>query len=247
MAHIVTIALEDAIPTLEAVLHAQSVPTPAQEDETLRDLSEQGIAIFRDLAKPVGIRAPVTQSEFETIYHGAGANDSITLLPPITQAADHMALYCVTLGHAVCDRIAELFDESSFALASMLDSTASVGAELASDVVLQEFERQLDLDDEGDDRTGVMPFSPGYCGWHVSGQRALFDFLRPEEIGVTLNDSCLMHPLKSISGILVAGAIDIFDFDDDFPFCSSCATRSCRARIASLTMNERPHKQPGEV
>lgn len=247
MAHHVTIALEDTVPTLGAVLRAQSVPAAAHEDETLRELSEQGIAIYRDLAKPVGVYASVTQPQFDTIYDGAGANDSVTPLPPIVEASNHLAFYCVTLGHAVCDRIAGLFEESDFALASMLDSAASVGAELAADVVLTEFERQPDYDTKGNARLGVMPFSPGYCGWHVSGQHALFDFLRPEEIGVSLNSSCLMHPLKSISGLLVAGAIDIFDFNDDFPFCNSCTTRSCRTRIASLKKNDRPQKQPGEV
>lgn len=247
MAHLVKIALEDAIPTLGAVLHAQSVPTIAHEDETLCELCEQGIAIFRKLAKPVGLHASVTRPEFETIYRGLGANDSITPLPPITQAAARLALYCVTLGHAVCDRIAQLFEASDFALALMLDSTASVGAELAADVVQQEFERQLDPGKERKAQIGVMPFSPGYCGWHVSGQRALFDFLQPETIGVTLNSSCLMQPLKSISGVLVAGEVDIFDFDDDFPFCAACTTRSCRARIASLKKKERPQKQPGEI
>lgn len=235
----VTIALADAIPTLGAVLRAQSVPASAHDDETLRDLCEQGIAIFREFAQPVGMYAPVARHEFDTIYNGAGANDEVTPLPPIARAADQMALYCVTLGEAVCDRIAGLFEASDFALASMLDATASVGAELAAEVVQQEFERQPDLDKEHDTRTGVMPFSPGYCGWHVSGQRALFDFLQPESIGVTLNPSCLMQPLKSISGVLVAGATEIFDFDDDFPFCDSCTTRSCRTRIASLTLNER--------
>lgn len=235
MGHIVKIAIEDANPTVGAVLSAQSVPASAHEDETLRDLCEQGIAIFRELATPVGLYEPITQEEFVLVYPGDGANDEVTPLPPIVQAADHMALYCVTLGHAICDRIAELFEDDNFALASMLDTTASVGAELAADVVQREFTRQLDGVNKGNPRTGVMPFSPGYCGWHVSGQRALFNFLKPDEIGITLNSSCLMQPLKSISGVFVAGAVDIFDFDDDFPFCAACTNRSCRTRIASLT------------
>lgn len=235
MANIVTVPLEDSIPTSGAMLRAQSVPSSAHGDETLRDLCEQGIAIFRELAQPVGIYASITQQEFDTIYHGAGANHSTTPLPPIVQASDHIAIYCVTLGLTICDKIAQLFEESNFALASMLDSAASVGAELTSEFVQREFQRKLDDGNTGDTPASVMPFSPGYCGWHVSGQHALFDFLHPEEIGVTLNSSCLMQPLKSISGLFVAGAIDIFDFDDDFPFCNACRNRSCRQRIASLT------------
>ena len=85
----------------------------------------------------------------------------------------------------------------------MLDAIASEradrAAELAGAIGSRRFRR------EGSTRR-VLPYSPGYCGWHVSGQRKLFDFLRPEEIGMTLNASCLMQPLKSVSGVLVAGA-----------------------------------------
>ena len=80
----------------------------------------------------------------------------------------------------------------------------------------------------------ALRYSPGYCGWHVSGQRALFAALRPAEIGLALRESCLMDPLKSISGVLVSGAPRIHDFVDDYPFCAECAERACRDRIASL-------------
>ena len=79
-------------------------------------------------------------------------------------------------------------------------------------------------------RSAVLAYSPGHRGWHVSGQRALFAALSPEEIGITLNSSCLMQPLKSVSGVLVAGHPDVHDFDDDFPFCSECSTRDCRVK-----------------
>ena len=46
----------------------------------------------------------------------------------------------------------------------------------------------------------------------MSGQRALFACLQPEAIGVTLNASCLMDPLKSVSGVLAAGPADIHRF-----------------------------------
>jgi hypothetical protein len=43
-----------------------------------------------------------------------------------------------------------------------------------------------------------------------------------------------MHPLKSVSGVLVAAAREAFMFTDDFPFCRDCRTRSCRERIAAV-------------
>ena len=64
---------------------------------------------------------------------------------------------------------------------------------------------------------GVLRYSPGYCGWHISGQRRLFAHLRPERIGITLHDSYLMEPLKSVSGVLIAGAKEIHAFADTYP------------------------------
>ena len=49
------------------------------------------------------------------------------------------------------------------------------------------------------------PYSPGYCGWHVREQAKLFSLLPPAPCGITLNDSCLMTPVKSVSGIIALG------------------------------------------
>jgi len=48
-------------------------------------------------------------------------------------------------------------------------------------------------------------YSPGYCGWNVAEQNKLFSLLPERFCGVTLNDSVLMHPIKSVSGIVGIG------------------------------------------
>ena len=82
--------------------------------------------------------------------------------------------------------------------------------------------------------TALLRYSPGYCGWHVSGQKRLFEFLQPQQIGITLRESFLMQPLKSISGVMIAGPIDIHRFKNDYPFCERCETEGCRERIRAL-------------
>lgn len=49
------------------------------------------------------------------------------------------------------------------------------------------------------------PYSPGYCGWNLTGQRTLFEMLPTNPCGITLTDSCLMLPIKSVSGIIPVG------------------------------------------
>lgn len=49
-------------------------------------------------------------------------------------------------------------------------------------------------------------FSPGYCGWHVSEQQSLFPLFNTDApCGVTLTDSSLMTPIKSVSGVIGLG------------------------------------------
>lgn len=48
-------------------------------------------------------------------------------------------------------------------------------------------------------------FSPGYCGWDVAEQHKLFSFFPDNYCGITLTDSALMNPVKSVSGIIGLG------------------------------------------
>jgi len=129
-------------------------------------------------------------------------------------------------------RIATLFDSRDFALATILDAAASEAAEHAADAVQLQYQETLAAREPRNASMKLLRYSPGYCGWHISGQKALFDFLRPQGIGITLRESYLMEPLKSISGLIVAAAADIHRFEDAYPFCADCRSRSCHGRIA---------------
>lgn len=49
-------------------------------------------------------------------------------------------------------------------------------------------------------------YSPGYCGWSVQEQHKLFSFLPKAFCGISLTDTALMIPLKSVSGVIGIGA-----------------------------------------
>lgn len=49
-------------------------------------------------------------------------------------------------------------------------------------------------------------WSPGQHNVDIQMQKTVFDMLQPEEMGITLNDSCMMQPKKSISGFFGIGA-----------------------------------------
>ncbi|HOC44037.1 MAG TPA: vitamin B12 dependent-methionine synthase activation domain-containing protein [Thermoanaerobaculales bacterium] len=227
MREVVRLEPAAVLPAAAGVLRSQGVPPGAALNGAVQELLEAALVAVRDLAEPVAVVEEVAAETFAAIYRGEGLNAHPTPLDEIVPRASRLWLFAGTVGARLSSEITRRFAGGDPAAAVMLDAAASEAAEL----LVGRLEQQLAERATGRPRTAVLAYSPGYCGWHVSGQRALFAALRPEEIGITLNESCLMEPLKSVSGVLVAGHPDIHDFDDDFPFCGECATRDCRLRI----------------
>lgn len=186
--------------------------------------------LFVDIAKPRGLFQTVTTAEFDEIYHESGENDDDTPLEHVVEDAISLALFAVTLGSEISDRINAFFDAGALAEGYVLDQVASFAADEMASIAGARFQATLDPVENA----AVLPYSPGYCGWHVSGQRPLFACLGPDEIGISINDSCLMHPIKSVSGVLVYAPIEAHDFSPGFPCCTTCTTLDCQDRIASL-------------
>ena len=228
-----------ATPNRLAVLSAQGIPDGAAVPERVGALIDEGFEIYLSHVDAVGTRAEISAEEFNVIFRGEGHNASRTPLEGIFPDARRLALFAVTVGEAVCGEIRRLFHEGDPALGYALDTIASAGAESLVDAMTRDYMESLSQSDSIAPDTRVLPHSPGYCGWHVSSQRKLFEFLRPERIGISLNASCLMQPLKSVSGILVAADKEAHDFDIDFEFCTDCADQGCRERIQSVLYDSR--------
>jgi hypothetical protein len=222
-------------PDRDTVLRTQGIPKGYQVSERVDALVEQARELYEALARPVGIIADISLAEFLEVYEGDGLNAVPAPLPGIVEDARCLALFAATLGQPIGRKIAELVRGNDAALGCMLDGIASERADRAASLLGEAFGESLPDDGEMDSGASVLPYSPGYCGWHVSGQRKLFAFLEPGDIDIELNSSCLMSPIKSVSGVLVAGRPSTHAFKNDFEFCLDCATWECRERIASTT------------
>jgi hypothetical protein len=229
---IVRFAKREAHPALEEVLASQGLPAEDALAPRLRRLVDEALAIYATLVEPRAVCEEVSAAAFTDVLAPLAIPADELVLGRILPGAQALALYVATLGEAVPARIRRLFDEGSLAEGYMLDAVASVGADLLSDRLAERFETTLAS--RGLDGTRVLPYSPGYCGWPTRGQKPLFAALRPDEVGVTLNDSCLMWPVKSVSGVLVAAPGRAHRFRPDFPFCRECQTRECGRRMASV-------------
>jgi len=221
-------------PVRSSVLDLLGIPVDTDLRSDVTEMFDRAFDLFHRTAAPRGISEDITREEFTAIYAGDGKNDPETPLETIYPHADNLALFTVTLGSEVSESITRLFEENDFAFATIFDAVASEGADRLADMVMRGHLEMTDTTDGEAAGTATVRYSPGYCGWYVSGQRALFARLQPERIGVELLESCLMTPSKSISGVIVTGPAEIHRFVPDFMFCADCVTKSCRERIAEL-------------
>lgn len=106
--------------------------------------------------------------------------------------------FCITLGKEISETISRLSAEGETVRALIMDSTGSELVEEAADEACRYIERHFAA-------SLTRRYSPGYGDWSLEGQAELDKALDIGRIGVTINDSFLMIPEKTITA--VAGVI----------------------------------------
>lgn len=226
--------VNDLLCTPEKVFSSQGAKPASNISERIQDIYRQSCHLFTQLAKPLAIVTNVGIDEFADIYSGEGYNEPDNILQNIYPRAEVLSLFALTIGEDISKKIELLFQENEFPLGYMLDSIASLAADKATEILEKDNLNRLRNKNLVSKDTLVLSYSPGYCGWHISGQKKLFAYLNPEKIGISLNANYLMSPLKSVSGVLVAGNGEIHLFKPDYLFCKSCKTHTCLQRMKEL-------------
>jgi hypothetical protein len=224
----------EVTPEKGAVFQSLGIPADAAVPDHIERLYADGLRLLHETVAPRGITTEISIHAFEDVFIGEGHNDADSVVGDVFPNAEHLALFAVTLGEQTPHAITAGFEAKDFALASMLDALASESADLAAEIAERRYEQHLRDTGWGSADHGVLRYSPGYCGWNVTGQKKLFQYLEPEQIGLTLTQSCLMQPLKSVSGVMIAGPKTIHRFKPTYSFCSTCETHACRERLLAL-------------
>ncbi len=245
MSRIVDLKLDVVLPSKSAVLKSQGMPEDRPVSGVIDSIYKSAIQSFRKTAEGRFIIADLLPEEFGDIFAGEGKNASDAIVGEIYPRAETLAVYALTMGMEVSEEITRLFDAGDFPLAAMLDSVASNAAHNGSLFVERWYSESLSVEDKNSHTKAALTYSPGYCGWHISGQGKLFRFLHPERIGITLNDSYLMTPLKSISGVLIYGKKDIHYYKINYSYCRNCKNKSCLERMRNLENNKVAYKEAG--
>jgi hypothetical protein len=234
MRKIVGLSVAELTPTRAEVLANQGMGGRANIPEKIRSLLDSALDIFGRLAEPKGLTQDLPVAEFPAIYDGNGMNSSEGPVPGIVLRADGLALFAATLGDSLIAKSNELFKQGGPALGFMLDAVNSSAAERLGRLMCLRFLDSIPKENFRFPEPRAQYYCPGHCGWHISGQAKVFGALHPDEIGITLNASWVMHPFKSISGILVAGGIEIHRFQPAFSFCKQCKEHKCVKRLLLL-------------
>jgi hypothetical protein len=136
--------------------------------------------------------------------------------------SEKAALFICTIGNAMETWSRTLIAEGDVPLGYLVDTVASVTAEQAVDVLQNHIERALLQ--QGLNSTNR--YSPGYCNWSVSEQHLLFSFFPKNFCGITLTESALMLPMKSVSGVIgLGGKVQRTEY-----ICENCNVQECTYR-----------------
>lgn len=111
------------------------------------------------------------------------------------QGCRQAVLFCATLGAAV-DRLLRVAQVRDMARAVVLDSMASAAIEQ----VCRQADERIAAQLPGQYLT--FRFSPGYGDYPIELQKTFLRLLdAPRKIGLTVSDSCLLIPAKSVTAI----------------------------------------------
>jgi len=115
--------------------------------------------------------------------------------------AEKAALFVCTAGATISDPSRCRTPDGDLLRAYIHDVTGTMVVEKAADKMLLEIRRTMAASGFGI----TNRFSPGYCGWDLAEQHKLFSLLSDNYCGVTLSESALMKPVKSVSGLIGIG------------------------------------------
>ncbi len=147
--------------------------------------------------------------------------------------AEKAALFACTIGSVMEKWSKQLLNKGEPVLSYFVDTVASVVVESATNFLHDYIRKEMNkLDLKITNR-----YSPGYCDWSVSEQHFLFSFLPNNFCGITLNESAMMLPIKSISGIIGIGKnVKYTDY-----ICDKCKRKDCTYR--SKRIDRTTHKR----
>ena len=140
------------------------------------------------------------------------------------KGCSHLIVALTTLGSAMDEEISRAFKSQDPLMGMMLDAAGSKMVSYYTNQVWREFTEAAAAN------VGTTHgYTPGSRDFDLSQQKVVFNILDADSIGVTLNESMLMSPAKSISVVYGTG-INIEGNSCTSHSCKGCPRKDCMMR-----------------
>ncbi|HOK76070.1 MAG TPA: vitamin B12 dependent-methionine synthase activation domain-containing protein [Bacteroidales bacterium] len=133
--------------------------------------------------------------------------------------SESVAVFACTAGSWIGEKARQLLNDKDYLKGYVYDIAGSEIVEAVADLMQEKLSEAMEA--EGLHITNR--YSPGYCGWNVSEQHKLFSLMPDNYCGITLNESALMSPIKSVSGVIGIG----HDVRHNPYTCNICDAKDC--------------------
>ena len=139
--------------------------------------------------------------------------------------AERVVFLAATIGEAVEEAVTHHFDEGRYAHSVLLDAAATTAVEQVCDAC----EAMLRPQFAKEGFAMRWRFSPGYGDWDIRAQRSLLRLTRADSIGISLTESFMLCPRKSVTAVigLVRGKSDGKELPRG---CAACPKIDCPSR-----------------
>ncbi len=176
------------------------------EQEHLADeFIHQALKVFMDSATVTG---GYSVFKIDTLDHKSGwVSRGDFILKQGRQVCSYIkgstqfALFLCMAGEILTLRSADLNAKAEFMEAFIVDAIGSMTVENAMDKIQEELRLSMHFQSLNTSNR----YSPGYCHWELSDQKALFHMIGNQPTGITLSESCLILPSKSVIGLIGIG------------------------------------------
>lgn len=146
-------------------------------------------------------------------------------IPSYMKGAHSVCIFLVTIGRRLEDTASLLMNEGDHLNGYLIDRIASFAVESLA----EKFEQGVREYRKNKDESVSMRLSPGYCDWPIEEQFTLAKILDFSKAGVSLTETIMMIPKKSISAMVAIGHKGLFK--EKISQCSICdKNESCDYR-----------------
>jgi hypothetical protein len=175
--------------------------------------------------KAIYDRFEIDRVDGDLVYFKSGNIFDGTNISRILTGSKIAILYIFTLGNKI-DEIIKEENQTGDTLATIIMDTISTSLlETLGDFVGEKIKKE---GKEQQNWGATCAYSPGQYKWTIEEQKKLFEMVDGKRIGVELNESFLMVPFKSVSGVYGFGPEDRIDKTREA--CDLCPRENCIGR-----------------